>query len=300
MMSLPQPHTIRPKVKPQCVIIHGPTRAVPVLCCPVSNMATSSSKYSNLARPVRLRVETFANDPLHSAAYLSGLDNYLSAESPTQNQADGSPSLPQSKVECPFIYCYDLSKTGSHVPTIHHNVVDYSSSVTTPVKGSELIFITGFPSRRWLNAVLNHYPVDYQYLHSHLDFQPGAQRDWYIKPSVPSRRQHCVRLLIPSILFFETETRRIPVKELHDARNSCRAQIKQKAKNLFGGSSVHPGQSIVRQVNIHSGDMMVLEQAVSITVIEAADSFKGASSDTYGYVQTFRCTVLIVISHCVV
>ena len=114
---------------------------------------------------------------------------------------------------------------------------------------------------------MNRFGVDLRFVHSHLDFVPDAQRNWYTSPGLPSRRHHVFRLRIPSIVFVGVEGRRLSAEELHAARNSCARQLLYRAKAFLSGSTLSCGQSIVRQVNIHRGDAIVLEQEVSLTIV---------------------------------
>ena len=239
-------------------------------------MATITSP--GTVRPTRwLRVETFANDPLHSAAHLTGLNSYLTADIPER-----SPISNTSLAQGPSVYRFDLSQSSRPIPTAYSDVNDLRDSLVSTGPRSELVFIAGHPSKEWLRALLDCSTIDYRFLHSHLDFLLGAHRDWFVRSSVPSRNQHYIRLLIPSIVFFGMESRRDSAKELHSARRSCDTQLTEKARNLFGGSTVSRGHSIIRNINIHSGDMMVIEQAVSISVTRTDDGFKG--EDFQGYV----------------
>lgn len=219
-------------------------------------------------RSLYLRIESFANDPLHSAANLSGLNSYLTNEDHLPGTYTANQPCPSQSVQ-PFLFRYDLAKHSFHKPIIHSNVEEFQKSTAITEEGSELVFIIGYPSRQWLRAVLHRFGLDYRFLHSHLDFLPGAHREWYIRSSVPSRQQHSIRLLVPSMIFLEPESRRIAAKDLHHARNSCKAKLKGRIRQLFGGSTLQYGQSIVREINMHSGDILVLEQALSVSVVKS-------------------------------
>jgi hypothetical protein len=225
------------------------------------------------------RVRSFASDPLHSAAYLSNLSGYLTKpfRKPAHRTRYNVPS-PALRKGCTFFYSYEILGPRPSKPVTYDNASVFlsRSGPTSPHEDkSELIFLTGYPSPEWLNAIVFRYGVDHRFLHRHLDFLPSGQRDWYTAPDVPSRSEHFIRLLIPSIVFLGAEDRYVSIKELHKARNACADQLRQKSKNLFGGSQSSTGHSIIRQVNIHSGDAIVLEQAISITVLNHQDAVKG-------------------------
>lgn len=236
-------------------------------------MAGEPTEDSCSVKHLQSRVRSFASDPLHSAAYLSHLTSYLTGGYSKSNRA-AKYNVPRSQQpEYNFLYHYKAHGTLRPEPDVFANVTNFTASKSES-DYPEIAFATGYPSKEWLNAVVDRFGVDHRFLHNHLDFLPNSQRDWYINPDVPSRRQHSISLLIPSIVFTGTEGRRISVEELHQARNACTAHLRNKAKNFFGGTATYPGQSIVRQIHIHSGDIMVLEQAVSITILRKSRNVK--------------------------
>ncbi|KAH7072575.1 hypothetical protein FB567DRAFT_206111 [Paraphoma chrysanthemicola] len=139
---------------------------------------------------------------------------------------------------------------------------------------SEVVFLTGFPSPEWIDAVVTRFSVDLRFLQSHLDFVPNAQRNWYTSPSLPSRNRHLFRLRVPSIVFGGIEGTELRAEELHAARKSCAKQLLQKAKAFHSGAATNCGQSIVRRINIHRGDAIILEQEVSVIVLGSGESRK--------------------------
>jgi hypothetical protein len=56
-----------------------------------------------------------------------------------------------------------------------------------------------------MEALVDRLDVDVRFLHSHLDFIPNAQRDWYTGSNLPSRNRQDFRLLNPSIVFLGME-----------------------------------------------------------------------------------------------
>ena len=226
---------------------------------------------------IQSRVRSFASDPLHSAAYLNNLVSYLTGKSgrPNRSAKYSVPDSPQP--ENNFLFAYKVDGITRPEPSAYANAAACTSAGSIP-DCSEIFFAVGYPSREWLNILVDRIGVDHRFLHSHLDFLPSCQRDWYTDSSPPSRRQHSLRLLVPSIVFIGAEGRRLSVEELHQTRNDCGAHLRSKAKNFLAGTSVQPGQSIVRQFNIHSGDAIVLEQVLSVTFIKRENGVKGNMS----------------------
>lgn len=180
-----------------------------------------------------------------------------------------------------FFYSYNISQAKPSQPVIFSQASDLNSKselASSSGHNSELVFLTGYPSPEWLNAIVTRYRVDHRFFHRHLDFLPSGQREWYTAPDVPSRSQHFIRLLVPSIVFLGPEGRYMPMEDLQKARTACSEQLRHKFKSFFGGSSISTGQSIVRHVNIHSGDAMVLEQAITVTILNHENTVKSACS----------------------
>ena len=228
---------------------------------------------------IKSRVRSFASDPLHSAAYLSNLAGYLGR--PFDKRARpihfNGPVATQRPANA-FFYSYEISKTRPPLPIAYSEVSDFLAKTTSaPIAEdkSELVFLTGYPSPEWLNTIVTRYGVDHRFLHHHLDFLPSSQRDWYTAPDVPSRSPHFIRLLIPSIVFIGSEGRYVPIEGLHEARNACSEQLRHTSKTFFASSLIRPGQSIVRHVNIHSGDTIVIVQAVTLTILNNNNTVKG-------------------------
>jgi hypothetical protein len=157
---------------------------------------------------MRKRVQSFPTEPLHSAAYLNDIVRYLSNEPPGSARHRAPSPAPK---ECNSVYAYEIS--GSHAP----NTVSYSQC------------FTGSPSPEWMEALVDRLDVDVRFLHSHLDFIPNAQRDWYTGSNLPSRNRQDFRLLNPSIVFLGMEGKILSVNQLHAARKSCASQPEKKA-----------------------------------------------------------------------
>lgn len=238
----------------------------------MSNPTNSKDDTDQNIELLRWRVRSFASDPLHSAAYLSNLSNYMNKSSRGSTKQNRYQRPVHATENCnTFLYVYDISNPTPSKPIIYESVSSFLSSADSakpaPNK-SELIFLTGYPSPEWLNAVVSRFGLDQRFLHRHLDFLPNGQRDWYTSPDVPSRSKQFIRILIPSIIFLGPEGRYVSPQDLHKARNTCTEQLRQTSKSFFGGSQSGAGRSIFRHVNIHSGDAIVVEQAITITILD--------------------------------
>jgi hypothetical protein len=174
---------------------------------------------------MRKRVQSFPTEPLHSAAYLNDIVRYLSNEPPGSARHRAPSPAPK---ECNSVYAYEIS--GSHAP----HTVSYSQASSLLIENAnrahlELLCFTGSPSPEWMEALVDRVDVDVRFLHSHLDFIPNAQRDWYTGSNLPSRNRQDFRLLNPSIVFLGMEGKILSVNQLHAARKSCASQPEKQA-----------------------------------------------------------------------
>lgn len=229
------------------------------------------------AQSVAHRVRSFPADPLYSEADLGDLARYLQnpfQHSPSRVASQGVPN------NLTFIYKYTLSTSNDAILTKYNDVTKYEKSCLEerkPGNGNELLFLTGRPSAEWLNTIGAHYDIDPRYFQQHLGFLPSGQRDWYGSPSIPSRSRIALRLCVPSIVFVGSEGRYVDPYGLQKARQDCDRQLRQTFQAFTAGTLSQAGKSLVRRINIHSGDCMVIEQELSICPLKRGDHWTGDS-----------------------
>lgn len=229
------------------------------------------------AQSVALRVRTFPRDPLYSEADLGDLAHYL--QNPLHRPLSRVASH-GGQNNLTFIYKYTLSTSNDAVLTKYNDVTKYEKSCVEATKiasANELLFLTGRPSAEWLNAFGAHYSVDPRYFQQHLGFLPSGQRDWHGSPSLPSRSRIALRLCVPSIIFVGSEGRYVDPYGLQKARQDCDRQLRQIFKAFTAATLSQAGKSIVRRINIHSGDCVVIEQELSICLSKRGDHWTGDS-----------------------
>ena len=79
---------------------------------------------------------------------------------------------------------------------------------------------------------------------------------------------------MPSILFIG-EHRFVNIIDLQKARENCERQLKTRFRTFQEGTSTDAGQSIVRRMNIHNGDHLVIEQELSACLLNRGDQWTG-------------------------
>ena len=245
------------------------------------------------AERVALRVRSFPQDPLYSEADLRDLAHYL--QNPLQRPVARVESRGVSD-NLTFIYKYTLSTSNNAVLTKYNDVTKYEKSCvekTGTYGANELLFLTGRPSAEWLNAIGAHYNIDARYFQQHLGFLPTGQRDWHGSPSVPSRSRIALRLCVPSIIFVGSEGRYVDPYGLQKARQDCDRQLRQIFQGITAGTLSQAGKSIVRRINIHSGDCMVIEQELSISLFKQGSHWTGDSERELSIVKSLTVSLSI-------
>jgi hypothetical protein len=239
----------------------------------------------NAIELLKHRVTSIKTDPLHSQAYLYGLKSYLDKPKAGSQHRPASVYVPQDRT-LPFAYTYDLSQSARPLPKVYHTPSEYLfSGPECSSKVPSIIIFTGYPSPEWLEVVLARCSTGFPFLHRHLDFMSNNQRDWHIGSELPSRSTRVIRLLVPSIVFIGPEERHLPPQDLQKARRQCSDRLRQKSKSFFGGSSVSAGSSIIRNIHVHSGDTVVLEQMITITISRDGPQETGLSTYLFRLVQ---------------
>ncbi len=229
------------------------------------------------------RIRSFNSDPLHSAAYLSNLAHYL--HKPNQKSRHACRPSPQRfkpesfvEDECrPFIYEYALFPDVDPKLTIFDDVGKYKQAISSENHNAdcnELVFLAGRPSAEWLSAVGARYKLDYRFFHQHLSFLPTGQKDWFTTPTLPSRSHKVLRFCIPSMLLVG-EHRFVRIDDLQKAREDCERRLQNRFRSFQEGGSTEAGQSVVRRINIHSGDNLVIEQELSSCLLKRGDQWTG-------------------------
>jgi hypothetical protein len=172
------------------------------------------------------------------------------------------------------VYAYKIPESDPPKAVSYSQASDFLAENANQAD-SDLLFFTGSPSSEWMEVLVDRLHVDLRFLHSHLDFIPNAQRDWHTGSNLPSRNRQDFRLLIPSIVFVGTEGNSLSVDQLHAARRSCASQLEKRANVILSGGAKSHGQSIFRQVNVHRGDAIVVEQIISIAITGTGKARKG-------------------------
>ena len=239
------------------------------------NIRSASSDQCDDARRYALslanRVRSFETDPLHSSAYLTYLAKFLKSPFYKQSRRPQADLILQvSRRQC-FIQQYILRSSEKPELRAFDDPKVYIASPSPA--GKEVVFLTGRPSAEWLNAVGSRYQLDQRFFHQHLGSILANQRHWYSVPTLPSRSLEVIRLCIPSIVFIGSQGRDVDVRGLELARNDCNVQLRRLLRSMQDSSLSEAGKSIMRRMHIHNGSALVVEQEVTITLIQREEQW---------------------------
>ncbi|KAI4180800.1 MAG: hypothetical protein LQ346_006915, partial [Caloplaca aetnensis] len=225
------------------------------------------------------KIRSFHIDPLHSAAYLGNLAHFL--QKPRQKRGHSgqilnshtlNQSVPPVDEYKPFIYEYVLTTQTRPSLTAYNKAEQYKTTILSAdnTDHNELVFLAGRPSAEWLCAVGARYEIDHRFFHEHLNFLPWGQKDWFTVPTLPSRAHNVIRICVPSILFM-SERRHVSRDGLKDARRDSERRLRESFRNIQQSTIAEAGRSIVRRLSIHNGDILALEQEISICFVKRKD-----------------------------
>lgn len=194
----------------------------------------------------------------------------------------------------PFIYEYVLSAQAGPKLTAYDKAEQYKTTILNAdnTEHNELVFLVGRPSAEWLCAVGARYKIDHRFFHQHLNFLPWGKKDWYTIPTLPSRAQNVIRLCVPSILFM-SESRYVGLDGLKVARRDSERRLRESFRNIQESTVAEAGRSIVRRLSIHNGDILALEQEISICFVERKDHWTGRYRGcSYGSLLTYNLVLV--------
>lgn len=236
---------------------------------PISNKSCQDAEDYSLK--LSARVKSFDSAPLHSTAYLGYLANYLRRpfKQPQQNQ-----TLPQYQPEArKFIDRYVMQPNGMPAITCFNNPDDFRASGLPAA--NELLFLRGHPSAAWLNEIGQMYKLDHRFYHSHLAATIPNRQHWHALPTLPSRATGMLKFRIPTIVHVGAAGRDLSVEQLEYARHNCHEHLRKMFRSIKD-CTAEPGRSMIRAINIHNGNIIVMEQEMTATVVHRGDQWSGA------------------------
>ncbi|RYP43987.1 hypothetical protein DL768_009499 [Monosporascus sp. mg162] len=230
---------------------------------PPTNCTEAARRY---ALALSDRVKSFDVDPLHSAAYLTYLARYLKTpfQKPPKRQHLFENPSPARR---PFVIQY-LLRPGKPPATSSFNDPHAFTGLAASPPQNEILFLTGRPSADWLNCLGSKYSLDHRFFHQHLGpIISGQRQHWNAGPDLPSRSLQVLTLPIPTIVFVGSRGRNLDIRDLEIAREKCNAQLRRAFLSIQDSAASEAGRSIIRRLEVHDGNTMVMEQQMTATIV---------------------------------
>ena len=137
-------------------------------------------------------------------------------------------------------------------------------------EAGELLFLAGWPSPEWLNAVGVRYRGDPEYFRRHLD-KTFSQRIFDL-PSLPSSSKNIVQIPIITI-GARSDTGVLKRSELQSERRKADLYVREHLRNMDRSAKI--GTSIVRRLQILDETYFTCEQEATICVQRREGSWTG-------------------------
>lgn len=209
-----------------------------------------------------------SKDHTYTRPDLSNLSHYLSDVSVHRFQPDHksiTPLTSQGNAANDFALIHDIKSGDTARFAASSTGLEQFAAHDAP-PGSSLLFLRGFASPQWLNAVGETHHPSPEFYRRHLDFPAftSGSRDLYSSPSLPSSSARVFQLTIPTICTRNVGVSGYEPEDLQQARRSESEAMTRYFKQLRSKANV--ADSIVRKCLTLSKQEYVIEQTITIEV----------------------------------
>ena len=229
-------------------------------------------------------MEEYAKIPAHASLYagqhFSDLASYLNTPFRVFILPATISPVPSSQSEhtsFKYVTVYDLN-TSTDRRTRHIDKIADFEDQCEGLWNSEhghLIFMRGYPTPEWLNAIGSRYKVDPEFYLRHMSFRLGHS-DLFALPVLPSAASSTFKLRLTTIGCTQNSTNVNESQDKLDQRRQEYSQLKEGYReSLRDASSCCLGDSIVRDCSIHDAQHFSIEQDVSFYVCKTVRSWAG-------------------------
>ncbi len=180
----------------------------------------------------------------------------------------------------PFVVMQTYDNKGPEI-TEHHDAAHLKSSIeqySSDTHPCHLLFLRGFPSTDWLNALGATFRLDPEYMRRHLDFMQSP--DFYDLPSLPSSSSNMLRLRMITIC---KRSSVIGYGSFESKRRNETEEVRKHQSQLLVNRNV--GASIVRRISNHDEMTYTIEQEVSCFVKHQQDRTLGNVPEKVGHIH---------------
>ena len=176
--------------------------------------------------------------------------------------SDDGTSTPSGQSELPLNFVTVLDFAGGKDAITTRELAtpqEYVDAPTINAYHSQILFLKGYPSGKWLKTLGATFRVDPEFWRRHLAFL--QHRDFYDLPPLPSFTNRIVQLRLTTIF---TRHAAITRRAVEIARAEGPAHLRRHHLDLERGGRV--GESIIRRLDVISEDTFTVEQHISCTI----------------------------------
>ena len=141
-------------------------------------------------------------------------------------------------------------------------------------QSSALVFIRGYASPAWLQAIGARFELGPDLFHRHLNYKAftAGVRDYYSDPSLPSSSNRVFQLMLPTIFTSNFNLSNGEPKNLLDERKQFSHALLKYFQNLKTSAMV--ADSVVRDVLVLNKKEYVLQQTISVEVAKLENGWR--------------------------
>lgn len=159
----------------------------------------------------------------------------------------------------------------------HFNCFDEFAAYKPPGPSnqeSQLLFLRGYPSARWLKLLGSRYLVDPEFFSRVLDFRAPADRsNLFCVPSLPSSTWNLIQLPVSTVGLHDAVTHNAKQEDIDIWRVRAANKLAEHHHGLSKMRGIQVGTSIVRQLCLWDEVHFSLEQRISICMRKHGQSF---------------------------
>lgn len=161
---------------------------------------------------------------------------------------------------------------------------DVALPASRPLQGKgHLLFLRGFLSSPWVAELGSRYRIDPEFFNRHLDFfDASSHGDCFNTPSLLNTTNNIIHVPLTTLF---TDSMPHSTVNLYDSsvgyRGMIRDQLSKYKRSLQ--KLANCGDSIVREYSILSKRYSVIEQRISICIVEDGDGWAGTLSRFPGH-----------------
>lgn len=140
-----------------------------------------------------------------------------------------------------------------------------------------MLFLSGYPSKDWLDAIESGCLVKREFFERHLGFCARAfyeERHVFSRSTLPSVSNETLSMSMPTLGYCKRNENATQAN-LDQLRQSTMNEMRQHHLNMRLGTSVETGNSIIRSFAVHDNTHYAIEQDISITVVPFNNGWLG-------------------------